>query len=75
MICASLEPMEAMVLLSGDPVENLVVNSSSPVATKDEDEEYLGLKVRATVHESFNFKGVLHSCPTIRELVGDLDKS
>ena len=27
------------------------------------------------VHESDDFKGVLHSCPTIKELVGDLDRS
>lgn len=71
--CASLELTKAMVLSSGDSIENLVMNSSSPAMTKDE--ESLGPEVKATIHESSDFKGVLHSCPTIRELVGDLDKS
>ena len=35
--CASLELVEAIVLSSGDPMENLVGCSSSPAAMKDED--------------------------------------
>ena len=63
------------MLSSGDPIENLVEKSSSSVATKDEDDESLGPEVRATIHEAFDFKVVFNSCPTIRELVSDLDKS
>ena len=74
-ICASSEPAKAKVLSSGDPIENLVEKSSSPVATKDEDDESLGPEVRATIHEAFDFKVAFNSCPTIRELVSDLDKS
>ena len=74
-ICASLEPAEAVVLSFGDTTENLVVNPSSLAETKDEDKESLGPEERVTVQESDDVKGVFHSCPTIRELVGDLDKS
>ena len=65
----------AKVLSPGDPIKNSVEKLSSPAATKDEDDESLGSEVRATVHEAFDFKVVSNSCPTIRELVSDLDKS
>ena len=74
LICPSLEPTMAK-LLFGDPIKNSVEKLSSPAATKDEDDESLGSEVRATVHEAFDFKVVSNSCPTIRELVSDLDKS
>ena len=63
------------VLSPGDPIKNSVEKLSSPTATKDEDDESLGSEVMATVHEAFDFKVVSNSCPTIRELVSDLDKS
>ena len=75
LISASLEPAKAVVLSSGDLIENLVVNLSSLVETKGEDKESLGPEERVTVQESADVNGVLHSCPTIKELVGDLDKS
>ncbi|KAK7850762.1 general transcription factor iie subunit 2 [Quercus suber] len=42
---------------------------------KDENKEYLGSEVRATVHEASDCKVVINSSPNIRELVSDLDKS
>ena len=63
------------VLTSGDPIEKLVEKSSSPAATKDEDDELLGTEVRATMHEASDCKVVSNSSLTIRELVSDLDKS
>ena len=74
-ISLSLEPAETKVLTSGDPIEKLVEKSSSPIATKDKDDELLGTEVRATVHEASDCKVVFNSYPTIRELVSDLDKS
>ena len=53
----------------------MVEKSSSPTAMKDEDDESLGPKVKATLHKASDFKVVFNSCPTIRELVSDLDKS
>ena len=35
----------------------------------------MGPKARATIHEASDGKGFFNSCPTIRELVSDLDKS
>ena len=69
-ICPSVESAVMKVLTSGDPIEKLVENESSPVAMKDEDDELLGTKVRTS-----DCKVVFNSSPTIRELVGDLDKS
>ena len=63
------------VLSLGDSIDNLVEKLASPVATKDEDEELLGPKVKATVHEGADCKVVFSPSPTIRELVNDLDKS
>ena len=63
------------VLSLGDSIDNLVEKLASPVATKDEDEELLGPKVKVTVHEGADCKVVFSPSPTIRELVSDLDKS
>ena len=63
------------VLSFGDPIVNMGEKSSSLMATKDEDDESLGPKVRATLHKASDFKVVYNSCPTIRKLVKDLDKS
>ena len=46
------------VLSLGDSIDNLVEKLASPVATKDEDEELLGPKVKATVHEGADCKVV-----------------
>ena len=35
----------------------------------------MGSEVSAIAHEDFDLEGVQQPCPTIRELVGDLDKS
>nr|POE78933.1 hypothetical protein CFP56_46101 [Quercus suber] len=43
-ICASLEQAEVTVLSSGDPLENLEEKSSSPAATKYENDESLELE-------------------------------
>ncbi|XP_030951124.1 uncharacterized protein LOC115974757 [Quercus lobata] len=74
-ICSSLEPVGMKVQSSGDPIDIPVEKSSSPAATKDEDEELLGSEVRVTMHEASDCKVVFSSSPTIRELVSDLDKS
>ena len=39
------------------------------------DEDFVGSEVSAIAHEDFDLEGVQQPCPTIRELVGDLDKS
>ena len=75
LICSSLEPAGMKVLSLGDSIDNLVEKLASPMATKDEDEELLGPKVKATVHEGADCKVVFSPSPTIRELVNDLDKS
>ena len=69
-ICPSVESAVMKVLTSGDSIEKLVEKESSPVAMKDEDDELLGTEVRTS-----DCKVVFNSSPTIRELVGDLDKS
>ena len=58
-----------------DPVEKLVEKSSSPAATKDEDDELLGTEVRATVHEASDCKVVFNASPTIWINHGVIPKS
>ena len=52
-----------------------MVNLTSQVATEDGDEDFVGLEVSATAHEDSDLEGVQQPFPTIREFVGDLDKS
>ena len=52
-----------------------MVYLTSQVVTEDGDEDFVGSEVSATAHEDFDLEGVQQPCPTIRELVGDLDKS
>ena len=52
-----------------------MVNLTSQVVTEDGDEDFVGSEVSAIAHEDSDLEGVQQPCPTIRELVGDLDKS
>ena len=53
----------------------MMVTLTSQVATEDGDEDFLGSrKYRPLLMRILILKGVHQSWPTIRELVGDLDK-
>lgn len=74
---ASIEPISAVVMSQSpsNPIVSAAVSSSSQVRSEDGGEEFVGSEVLGTVPESSELEGVHHSCPTIKELVGDLDKS
>ena len=63
-----------MVVTHTVPVMLVVVSQSSQTVTEAGDEERLGSK-DAVVLPFSNVEVAHQSCPTIRELVGDLDKS
>nr|POE78935.1 hypothetical protein CFP56_46103 [Quercus suber] len=52
-ICASLEQAEVTVLSSGDPLENLEEKSSSPAATKYENDESLELELKWNIKQMY----------------------
>lgn len=52
-----------------------MVTLTSQVATKYGDEDFVGSEVLAITNEDFDLEEVHQSWPTIRGLVGDLDKS
>ncbi|KAK7831747.1 zinc finger ccch domain-containing protein 1 [Quercus suber] len=57
-------------------VPSAVASIASPVAKDDGGEKKVGMDMSLVeCPESSNFEGFQNCCPTIRELVGDLDKS
>ena len=72
---ASFEPRSTSLELIRAFLKLAVVMVQSPSDSMESDEESVGSEVMFTIHESFDFKGVHQSCPTIRDLVGDFDKS
>ena len=58
-----------------DPIVSALVSLSSLVASKDGDEDFVGSKGPVTTNNDSDFEGSHLPGPTIRELVGDLDKS
>jgi len=68
---ASLKPIS----VSNAPIRSAVVNGTSQVAMEDGDDDFGGSKGSATTNNDSNLKGVHLLGPTIREMVGDLDKS
>ena len=57
------------------PVKLVGVNLTSQVATEGGDVDFVGSEGSATTTNDFDLEGVHLPGPTIRELVGDLDKS
>ena len=68
---ASCEP----VLITTNPIVSVIVNLTSQVATEGGDVDFMGSEGSATVTNDSNIEGVHLLGPTIRELVGNLDKS
>ena len=52
-----------------------VVAFATQVVMEEKGEVLVGSKGLVTVSGSFDFEGVNHPCPTIREFVRDLDKT
>ena len=48
---------------------------ATQVVMEEKGEVLVGSKGLVTVSRSFDFEGVNHPCPTIREFVRDLDKT
>ena len=56
-------------------IVSALVFLSSPVASEDGDEDFVGSEGPVTTNNDFDFEGAHLPSPTIRELIGDLDKS
>ena len=58
-----------------DSIVSALVSLSSPVASEDGDEDFVGSEGLVTTNNDSDFEGAHLPGPTIRELIGDLDKS
>ena len=58
-----------------DLMVSVLVSLSSPVASEDGDEDFVGSEGPVTTNNDSDFEGAHLPGPIIRELVGDLDKS
>ena len=63
------------VIAYSDPMVSTQVSLTSQVATEDGEEDFVGSEGSATTKYDSDSEGVHLHGPTIRELVGDLDKS
>lgn len=74
---ASIESISTLVWAQ-PPFDLLILAAVAPAAqvvTEEKGEVLVGLKGLVIVFGSSDFEGVNHPCPSIRELVGDLDKT
>ena len=63
------------VMTFTNSIVSTLVSLTSQVASDDGDENFVGLEGLTTTNNDFDFEGAHLPGPTIRELVGDLDKS
>ena len=68
---AILEPVMTLT----NPIVSVLVALSSSVASNDGVEDFMGLEGSVTTNNESNFEGAHLHGPTIKELVGDLEKS
>ena len=68
---AILEPVMTLT----NPIVSVLVSLSSSVASNDGVEDFMGLEGSVTTNNESNFEGAHLHGPTIKELVGDLEKS
>ena len=64
-----------LVMTFIDPIVSALVSLTSQVASDDGDEDFVGSEGSAPTNSDSNFEGADLPGPTIKELVGDLDKS
>ena len=71
----SHKPISEPVMTLTNPIVSVLVSLSSPMASDDGVEEFVGSEGLVTTNNKSNFEGAHLHGPTIKELVGDLEKS